>query len=190
MGSEVLDTFHPAVREWFRTSFPEPTPAQAQAWPVIKHGDNTLLMAPTGSGKTLAAFLSAIDALIQAPARGCRIVYVSPLKALAVDVERNLRSPIAGIGHAAERLGMQVRVPTVAIRTGDTPAKDRARFRKTPADIFITTPESLYLVLSSSAGSALADVETVIVDEIHAIVSTKRGSHLAVSLERLERLAA
>ena len=189
MGNEALDAFHPAVREWFRTSFPAPTPAQAQAWPVIKNGDNTLLMAPTGSGKTLAAFLSSIDALIQTPARGCRVVYVSPLKALAVDVERNLRSPIAGIGHAAERLGMGVREPTVAIRTGDTPAKERARFRKTPADIFITTPESLYLVLSSSAGDALRDVETVIVDEIHAIVSTKRGAHLALTLERLERLA-
>src|SRR5437868_13575013 len=106
MGSASIDLFHPAVREWFRTSFPSPTPAQSQAWPVIKHGDNTLLMAPTGSGKTLAAFLSAIDALIQAPARGCRVVYVSPLKALAVDVERNLRSPIAGTGHAAERLGL------------------------------------------------------------------------------------
>ncbi len=184
-----MEAFHPAVREWFRTSFPEPTPAQAQAWPVIKNGDNTLLMAPTGSGKTLAAFLSSIDALIQAPARGCRVVYVSPLKALAVDVERNLRSPIAGIGHAAERLGLVVREPTVAIRTGDTPAKERRRFLKTPADIFITTPESLYLVLSSSAGDALRDVETVIVDEIHAIVSTKRGAHLALTLERLERLA-
>jgi ATP-dependent Lhr-like helicase len=190
MGGRVLELFHPAVSEWFRTSFAAPTPAQAGAWPVIKNGDSTLLMAPTGSGKTLAAFLSSIDQLIQSRPGGCRIVYVSPLKALAVDVERNLRSPIAGITHAAERLGLSVRVPGVAIRTGDTPAKDRARFRKTPADIFITTPESLYLVLSSSAGAALADVETVIVDEIHAMVSTKRGSHLAVSLERLERLAA
>src|SRR5438067_873091 len=189
MGSEALESFHPAVREWFRTSFPQPTPAQAQAWPVIRGGENTLLMAPTGSGKTLAAFLSSIDALIQSPARGCRIVYVSPLKALAVDVERNLRSPIAGIGHAAERLGLAVREPSVAIRTGDTPARERARFSKSPADIFITTPESLYLVLSSSAGEALRDVETVIVDEIHAIVSTKRGAHLALTLERLERLA-
>jgi ATP-dependent Lhr-like helicase len=190
MGSAPLEQFHPAVREWFRTSFPAPTPAQEQAWPSITNGDSTLLMAPTGSGKTLAAFLGAIDRLIQAPAAGCRIVYVSPLKALAVDVERNLRSPIAGITHAAERLGLPVRVPTVAIRTGDTPAKDRARFHRAPADIFITTPESLYLVLSSSAGAALKDVETVIVDEIHAMVSTKRGAHLAVTLERLERLVA
>lgn len=185
----MLETFHPAVRAWFRTAFPSPTPAQAQAWPAIKNGDNTLLMAPTGSGKTLAAFLSSIDALIQAPPRGCRLVYVSPLKALAVDVERNLRSPIAGIRHAADRLGLAIREPSVAIRTGDTPARERARFSKTPADIFITTPESLYLVLSSSAGAGLRDVETVIVDEIHAIVSTKRGAHLALSLERLERLA-
>ena len=189
MGSDVLEAFHPAVREWFRTTFPKPTPAQAQAWPVIKGGENTLLMAPTGSGKTLAAFLSSIDGLIQTPAAGCRVVYVSPLKALAVDVERNLRAPLAGIGHAAARLGLSVREPTVAIRTGDTPARDRARFRKTPADIFITTPESLYLVLSSGAGDALRDVEMVIVDEIHAIVSTKRGAHLALTLERLERLA-
>ena len=189
MGSGALEQFHPAVRAWFRTSFATPTPAQAQAWPAIKNGDSTLLMAPTGSGKTLAAFLSSIDTLIQAPAHGCRIVYVSPLKALAVDVERNLRSPIAGIGHAATRLGVTLREPTVAIRTGDTPARDRVRFTKTPADIFITTPESLYLVLSSSAGAALRDVETVIVDEIHAMVSTKRGAHLAVTLERLERLA-
>ena len=189
MGSEALEAFHPAVREWFRTTFPRPTPAQAQAWPVIKAGENTLLMAPTGSGKTLAAFLSSIDRLIQTPPKGCRVVYVSPLKALAVDVERNLRSPIAGIGHAAARLGVTVREPTVAIRTGDTPARDRARFSKSPADIFITTPESLYLVLSSGAGEALRDVETVIVDEIHAIVSTKRGAHLALTLERLERLA-
>src|SRR5258706_2857279 len=190
MGSQGLDLFHPAVQEWFRTSSAAPTPAQSGAWPVIKDRDSTLLMAPTGSGKTLAAFLSSIDQLIQSGAGGCRIVYVSLLRARAVDVERNLRSPIAGIPHAAERLGLPVRVPTVAIRTGDTPAKDGARFRKTPADIFITTPESLYLVLWSSAGDALADVETVIVDEIHAMVSTKRGSHLAVSLERLERLAA
>src|SRR5437879_418777 len=189
MGSEALDAFHPAVREWFRTALPAPAPAQAQDWPVIRNGENTLLMAPTGSGKTLAAFLSSIDTLIQAPAHGCRVVYVSPLKALAVDVERNLRSPIAGISHAAERLGLPVRAPSVAIRTGDTPARERARFSKAPADIFITTPESLYLVLSSSAGEALRDVESVIVDEIHAIVSTKRGAHLALTLERLERLA-
>src|SRR5439155_13750294 len=190
VGSDALDRFHPAVSEWFRTSFAAPTRAQSQAWPVIKSGENTLLMAPTGSGKTLAAFLSSIDMLVQSPQRGCRVVYVSPLKALAVDVERNLRAPIAGIRHAAERLGHPVREPSVAIRTGDTPAKERVRFSKTPTDIFITTPESLYLVLSSSAGAALKDVETVIVDEIHAMVSTKRGTHLALTLERLERLAA
>ncbi|HCO04265.1 MAG TPA: DEAD/DEAH box helicase, partial [Actinobacteria bacterium] len=188
MGSEVLDAFHPAVREWFRTAFPGPTPAQAQAWPIIRNGENTLLMAPTGSGKTLAAFLSSIDELIRTPARGCRVVYVSPLKALAVDVERNLRSPVAGIGHAAERLGIATGEVRVAIRTGDTPAKDRARFSKTPADIFITTPESLFLILTSQAREALAGVETVIVDEVHAVAGTKRGAHLALSLERLDRL--
>ena len=132
MGSGALAAFHPPVQEWFRTSFPEPTPAQEKAWPAIRGGESTLLMAPTGSGKTLAAFLSAIDDLIQTPSQGCRVVYVSPMKALAVDVERNLRAPIAGIGHAAERLGVAVREPTVAIRTGDTPAKDRVRFAKTP----------------------------------------------------------
>src|SRR3954470_499333 len=190
MGSEALEAFHPAVREWFRTSFPAPTPAQDGAWPPIRGDENTLLMAPTGSGKTLAAFLASIDSLIQRPAGGCRVVYVSPLKALAIDVERNLRAPIAGIGHAATRLGLPFREPTVATRTGDTPARERVRFSRTPADVFITTPESLYLVLSSSAGQALKDVETVIVDEIHAMVPTKRGAHLAVTLERLERLVA
>ena len=120
MGSEVLEAFHPAVREWFRTSFPQPTPAQAQAWPVIRGGENTLLMAPTGSGKTLAAFLSSIDALIQSPARGCRVVYVSPLKALAVDVERNLRAPLAGIAQLAQAAGDAFVTPAIAIRTGDS----------------------------------------------------------------------
>src|SRR6185436_2471609 len=128
VGSAALEQFHPAVREWFRTSFEAPTPAQDGAWPPIRAGENTLLMAPTGSGKTLAAFLASIDSLIQRPAGGCRVVYVSPLKALAIDVERNLRAPIAGIGHAATRLGTTLREPTVAIRTGDTPAKDRLRF--------------------------------------------------------------
>ncbi len=189
MGSDVLGPFHEPTRAWFEATFQAPTRAQELAWPVIKGGESTLLMAPTGSGKTLAAFLSSIDQLITSPAKGCRVVYVSPLKALVVDVERNLRAPIAGIGHAATRLGLPFREPTVAIRTGDTPAKDRVRFTKTPTDIFITTPESLYLVLSSSAGAALKDAETVIVDEIHSMVSTKRGAHLAVSLERLERLA-
>src|SRR6266852_4370707 len=120
MGSRKLEAFHPAVRDWFRTSFAAPTPAQAQAWPVIKNGDNTLLMAPTGSGKTLAAFLSSIDQLIQIPPQGCRVVYVSPLKALAVDVERNLRAPIAGIAAMAGFRGTHYEMPAVAVRTGDT----------------------------------------------------------------------
>jgi ATP-dependent helicase Lhr and Lhr-like helicase len=189
MGSGALATFHQPTREWFESSFAAPTRAQELAWPAIASGESTLVLAPTGSGKTLAAFLSAIDQLLHADPAGCRVVYVSPLKALAVDVERNLRGPLVGIRHTAERLGTPLREPSVAIRTGDTPAKDRARFAKTPADIFITTPESLYLVLSSSARESLRNVQTVIVDEIHAMVATKRGAHLALSLERLEELA-
>src|SRR5688500_1200602 len=189
MGSGALATFHQPTREWFESSFAAPTRAQELAWPAIASGESTLVLAPTGSGKTLAAFLSAIDQLLHADQAGCRVVYVSPLKALAVDVERNLRGPLVGIRHTAERLGTPLREPSVAIRTGDTPAKDRARFAKTPADIFITTPESLYLVLSSSARESLRSVQTVIVDEIHAMVATKRGAHLALTLERLEELA-
>src|SRR6266511_3043612 len=189
MGSRALATFHEPVREWFSASFNAPTRAQELAWPQIASGQSTLVLAPTGSGKTLAAFLYAIDQLLHAPAAGCRVVYVSPLKALAVDVERNLRGPLVGIRHVAERMGTPLREPSVAIRTGDTPARERTRFAKQPADIFITTPESLYLVLSSSARESLRDVRTVIVDEIHAMVATKRGAHLALSLERLEELA-
>jgi ATP-dependent Lhr-like helicase len=189
MGSGALATFRESTREWFKSSFAAPTRAQELAWPAIASGESTLVLAPTGSGKTLAAFLSAIDQLLHAEPAGCRVVYISPLKALAVDVERNLRGPLVGIRHTAERLGTPLREPSVAIRTGDTPAKDRARFVKTPADIFITTPESLYLVLSSSARESLRNVRTVIVDEIHAMVATKRGAHLALSLERLEELA-
>src|SRR5213594_3889673 len=189
MGSSVLATFHQPTRDWFESSFAAPTRAQDLAWPAIASGESTLVLAPTGSGKTLAAFLSAIDQLLYADPAGCRVVYVSPLKALAIDVERNLRGPLVGIRHVAERLGTPLREPSVATRTGDTPARDRLRFTKTPADIFITTPESLYLVLSSSARESLRSVRTVIVDEIHAIVATKRGAHLALSLERLEELA-
>ncbi|MEP6694985.1 MAG: DEAD/DEAH box helicase, partial [Chloroflexota bacterium] len=189
MGSGALATFHEPVREWFGASFASPTRAQELAWPQVASGQSTLVLAPTGSGKTLAAFLYAIDQLLHAPPAGCRVVYISPLKALAVDVERNLRGPLVGIRHVAERMGTPLREPSVAIRTGDTPARERARFAKQPADIFITTPESLYLVLSSSAREGLRDVRTVIVDEIHAMVATKRGAHLALSLERLEELA-
>ncbi len=187
-----LAAFHPAVAEWFRESFASPTRAQALAWPEIRSGRSTLVFAPTGSGKTLAAFLAALDRLMFAPEPAkkarCRLVYVSPLKALAVDVERNLRSPIAGIARVASRRGDPFRVPEVAIRTGDTPQNERARQRRDPPDILITTPESLFLVLTSEARLRLDRVETAIVDEIHVLCGTKRGAHLALSLERLEEL--
>ena len=184
--------FHAVIDEWMREAFGGPTPAQAGGWPAIERGESTLILAPTGSGKTLAAFLACLDRLMFSPepdaASRCRVLYVSPLKALAVDVERNLRAPIAGISRVAAARSETVRIPEVAIRTGDTPAADRARFLRSPADILITTPESLFLLLSSRARQALTSIETVIVDEIHALVPTKRGAHLALSLERLERL--
>ena len=187
-----LELFHPAVREWFAASFGEPTAPQAQGWPAIAKGESTLILSPTGSGKTLAAFLWAINRVMfvpePEPKRRCRVLYVSPLKALAVDVERNLRSPIAGIANIAERRGEEFILPAVSIRTGDTPASERARFQREPADILITTPESLYLLLTSRAREVLRSLETVIVDEIHALVPTKRGAHLALSLERLQTL--
>jgi ATP-dependent Lhr-like helicase len=185
--------FHPAVEQWFLESFGEPTPPQARGWPPIAAGESTLIVAPTGSGKTLAAFLSCLDRVMFSPVpekrRRCRIVYVSPIKALAVDVERNLRAPIAGIRRVAAMRGETAIEPSVAIRTGDTPARERARFQREPADILITTPESLFLLLTSRAREVLTSVETVIVDEIHALVPTKRGAHLAISLERLEEVA-
>jgi Lhr-like helicase len=187
-----LASFHPAVRAWFERSFPAPTAAQAKAWPAIARGESTLLLAPTGSGKTLAAFLACLDRLmfrpVPPPKQRCRVVYVSPLKALAVDVEKNLRAPLAGIAHAATELGVEFHAPEIAIRTGDTPPAERARFARAPADILITTPESLYLLLTSNGREALRAVDTVIVDEIHALAPTKRGSHLALSIERLEWL--
>jgi len=187
-----LSLFHPAVAEWFDASFGEPTAPQALGWPAIARGESTLVLSPTGSGKTLAAFLWAIDRVMFSPLperdRRCRVLYVSPLKALAVDVERNLRSPIAGITVAAQRRGDEFNVPAVLVRTGDTPAAERARFLRDPADILITTPESLYLLLTSRAREVLRSIETVIVDEIHALVPTKRGAHLALSLERLHAL--
>ncbi len=191
---ETLDPglFHPAVREWFEAVFPAPTKPQLLGWPAIARGESTLILAPTGTGKTLAAFLWCINRLMFAPApskeRRCRVLYISPIKALAVDVERNLRAPLVGIAHAAKRQSAEFHEPLVAIRTGDTPPAERARFLRHPSDILITTPESLYLLLTSNARDALRSVETVVVDEIHALVPSKRGTHLALSLERLEHL--
>ena len=186
--------FSPAVRDWFEASFDAPTAAQSKGWRAIAKGEHTLVLAPTGSGKTLAAFLWAIDRLAseEPPAQNARtrVVYVSPLRALAVDVEKNLRAPLAGIAHAAERAGAALaHEPVVGVRTGDTPARERRQLLRHPPDILITTPESLYLMLTSSARETLRGVTTVIVDEIHSLAGTKRGAHLALSLERLEALA-
>jgi ATP-dependent helicase Lhr and Lhr-like helicase len=189
--SSALEHFSAATRAWFTASFAAPTAAQQEAWQVVSAGSDALVVAPTGSGKTLAAFLWAVDRLAAAPppddpAQRCRVLYVSPLKALAVDIERNLRAPLAGIRHAATRLGLAEPTVTVGIRSGDTPAEERRRFGRTPPDILITTPESLYLLLTSQARAALRGVQTVIVDEVHAVAATKRGAHLALSLERLD----
>ena len=204
--------FHPVTAEWFRAVFDAPTAPQRMGWPVIARGESALILAPTGTGKTLAAFLWCLDRLMLQrdmeqgagirrrktsdwgpssliPGRQVRgFVYVSPLKALAVDVERNLRSPLAGIANMARRKGVPFHEPQISVRTGDTPQRERARFRRHPADILITTPESLYLLLTSQSAEALRTVDTVIIDEIHALVPTKRGAHLALTLERLEAL--
>lgn len=193
MSADPLDPFSAPTQAWFRGAFASPTEAQAQGWAAISGGQHALVLAPTGSGKTLAAFLWALDRLLSRPAAdpgtgGVKVLYVSPLKALSYDVERNLRSPLTGIANEAARQGVTLAEVTVATRTGDTPAADRQRLAKHPPDILITTPESLYLLLTSKARDVLAGVEQVIIDEIHAVAATKRGAHLALSLERLDRL--
>ncbi len=196
--ADPLERFSPAVGAWFRSSFEAPTQAQAEGWAAISAGHHTLIHAPTGSGKTLAAFLWCLDRLAldpsRPPAKGSlaqvRVLYVSPLKALTYDVERNLRAPLTGIGLAAQQLGEDPPQISVASRTGDTPSEDRRQIARHAPDILITTPESLYLMLTSAAREVLRGVEHVIIDEVHAIAGTKRGAHLALSLERLERLRA
>jgi ATP-dependent Lhr-like helicase len=191
-SADPLARFSALTREWFAGTFQAPTAAQAQAWAAIADSDNTLVIAPTGSGKTLAAFLWAIDRLASSEPRpataGTRVLYVSPLKALAVDVERNLRTPLTGIGRIAERRGVPAPDISVGVRSGDTPPARRRELITRPPDILITTPESLFLMLTSAARDTLAEVQTVIVDEVHAVAATKRGAHLALSLERLDQL--
>ncbi|MGK4580894.1 ATP-dependent helicase [Kitasatospora sp. HPMI-4] len=192
-GPDPLAGFAPATRAWFTGAFTAPTAAQSQAWAAIRQQTDVLVVAPTGSGKTLAAFLSALDRLSSTPPPAdpkhrCRVLYISPLKALAVDVERNLRAPLAGLRQAAVRLGLPEPEVQVAIRSGDTPAADRRRFASHPPDILITTPESLFLLLTSASREALRGIDTVILDEVHAVAGTKRGAHLALSLERLDEL--
>ncbi len=190
---DVLELFAPATRAWFSGAFATPTAAQEGAWRAIAAGRHSLVVAPTGSGKTLAAFLWALDRLAteqppEDPMQRCRVLYVSPLKALAVDVERNLRAPLNGMRQAAARLGVPEPDVAVSVRSGDTPADERRRFGRRPPDVLITTPESLFLILTSQAREALRGVRSVIVDEVHAVAGTKRGAHLALSLERLDAL--
>src|ERR1700737_2383607 len=185
----ALDLFSPPAREWFRAAFAEPTNVQERGWQQVAAGRHVLMAAPTGSGKTLAAFLWCLDRLTTEPmpaeAERCRVLYVSPLKALAHDVDRNLRSPLVGIRHQMEAQGLKAPDISVAIRTGDTPADVRRSMERDPPDILITTPESLFLLLTSAARKMLGSVRWLIVDEIHSVAATKRGSHLALSLERL-----
>ncbi|HEY9111977.1 MAG TPA: DEAD/DEAH box helicase, partial [Rhodanobacteraceae bacterium] len=189
-----LQNFHPAVAAWFGSVFAQPTEAQREAWPAIRAGRNVLIAAPTGSGKTLAAFLAAIDELVQQGVTGTladqtQVVYVSPLKALSNDVRINLEMPIEGTRAQLERSGSRDVEIRTAVRTGDTPQAERNAMRKRPPHIVVTTPESLYILLGSESGRRmLQTTRTVIVDEIHALVSSKRGSHLALTLERLDAL--
>ena len=189
-----LELFHPAVARWFARTFPAPTDPQLQAWPEIKQQRHTLIAAPTGSGKTLAAFLSAIDDLVRLGLEGklddtTHVIYVSPLKALSNDVQRNLQMPLEGIQKELQAMGLpEVNIRTL-VRTGDTPAAERTAMTKRPPHIVVTTPESLYILLTSEGGRRMLETaRTLIVDEIHAVVGDKRGSHLALSIERLEQL--
>src|SRR4029453_17166450 len=204
----AIGRFSQATREWFLGAFSAPTPAQDGAWNAISSGSHALVVAPTGSGKALAAFLWALDRLHSTPSdtlpgmesvpdgKGrakrpktkTRVLYISPLKALGVDVERNLRSPLIGITKTAKRLGLPAPLVTVGVRSGDTTAADRRSLLSNPPDILITTPESLFLMLTSRARETLSEVDTIIIDEVHAVAGTKRGAHLAVSLERLDAL--
>lgn len=187
-----MDYFTDNTRRWFESAFASPTPVQRSGWARIAAGEHTLLIAPTGSGKTLAAFLYAIDRLTRLPADaepGIRVLYVSPLKALAYDIDRNLRVPLAGLARGGDGTGGPIRLPRVDVRTGDTPGGDRRRQARDPAEILVTTPESLFLILGSQARETLRTVRWVIVDEVHAVAATKRGAHLSLSLERLAALA-
>ncbi|HEX9088108.1 MAG TPA: DEAD/DEAH box helicase, partial [Arthrobacter sp.] len=209
LAADAMDRFSRPTRDWFLGAFAAPTPAQNGAWNAISSGAHALVVAPTGSGKTLAAFLWALDRLLvsapaepeglpgldavkgarrKAPKRKTRVLYISPLKALGVDVERNLRAPLIGITQTAKRLDLPAPLITVGVRSGDTPASDRRSLLSNPPDILITTPESLFLMLTSKARETLSEVDTIIVDEVHAVAGTKRGAHLAVSLERLDAL--
>src|SRR2546425_6867192 len=188
----VLDLFSPAARAWFGGAFSAPPEVREGGWGWVAAGQHPLMSAPRGSGKTLAAFLWCIDRLatepVPAEAERCRVLYVSPLKALTVDIDRNLQAPLRGIGLQTERMGLTQSPITVAIRTGDTPARDRRQIERHPPDILITTPESLFLLLTSAARQILPSIRWVIVDEIHSMADTKRGAHLALSLERLAAL--
>ena len=190
----MLEYFHPAVRRWFQKQFPAPTEPQARAWPAIKQRRHTLIAAPTGSGKTLAAFLSAIDDLVWKAVDGqlldeTQVVYVSPLKALSNDIQINLQEPLRGIQEELAAMGIDATQIRTLVRTGDTPQSERAAMTKKPPHIIVTTPESLYILLTSEGGRRiLSTTRTLIVDEIHAMVDDKRGSHLSLSIERLEAL--
>ncbi len=197
MPTDPLNHFHAPVAAWFRDVFAEPTVVQSQAWQAISQGNNTLVVAPTGSGKTLAAFLWSLSQLTSSKEvpqgrtkrAGTKVLYISPLKALGVDVDRNLAAPIAGISRMAAAMAEDVQEVKVGVRSGDTPQSERSRLLRNPPDILITTPESLYLMLTSKAAATLREVDTVIIDEVHAVAGTKRGTHLALSLERLEMIA-